>query len=71
MNMKATRRARRMAGSSPPTTPCHQLAIVGVQKSATSTLYRLLAKRPDIVRGPQPEMRFLIEAGLVGADYSS
>ncbi len=63
MNMKATRRARRMAAleSADHAVPI-SFAIVGVQKSATSTLYRLLAKHPDIVRGPQPEMRFFIES---------
>jgi hypothetical protein len=36
-------------------------AIVGVQKAATTTLYQMLAQHPQVVNGPQKEMRFFLE----------
>ncbi len=73
MKMKAQRRARRMAAldAAEATVPV-SFAIVGVQKGATTSLYRMLAKHPDIVRGPEPEMRFFIERRDWSApDYAS
>ncbi|MBD8870867.1 sulfotransferase family protein [Nocardioides donggukensis] len=35
-------------------------SLVGVQKAATSTLYRMLAKHPRVVGGPEKEMRFFM-----------
>ncbi|MGA8248487.1 MAG: sulfotransferase [Nocardioides sp.] len=73
MNMKAHRRARRMAAleAAEASVPI-SFAIVGVQKGATTTLYRMLAKHPDVVRGPEPEMRFFIQRHDWSApDYTS
>lgn len=36
-------------------------SLVGVQKAATSTLYRLLTAHPRVVGGPEKEMRFFME----------
>lgn len=36
-------------------------AIIGVQKSATTSLYRMLSNHPQIADGPEKEMRFFIE----------
>ena len=37
------------------------LAIAGVQKAATSTLFRMLVDHPDVVGGPSKEMRFFLD----------
>ncbi len=73
MNMKAKRRARRMAAleAAEFSVPI-SFAIVGVQKSATSSFYRTLSEHPDIVGGPEPEMRFFIEPhDWAAPDYAS
>src|SRR3954452_12532513 len=36
-------------------------AIVGVQKGATTTLYRMVTKHPWVAGGPQKEMRYFFE----------
>ncbi len=36
-------------------------SIVGVQKAATSSLYRMLVKHPSVAGGPEKEMRFFID----------
>jgi hypothetical protein len=36
-------------------------SIVGVQKAATSSLYRMLVKHPAVAGGPEKEMRFFID----------
>ncbi len=36
-------------------------AVVGVQKAATSTLYRMLVKHPEVAGGPEKEMRFFLD----------
>ena len=36
-------------------------AVVGVQKAATSTLYRMLIKHPEVAGGPEKEMRFFLD----------
>jgi hypothetical protein len=36
-------------------------AIVGVQKAGTSSLYQMLIEHPDVVGGPQKELRFFVE----------
>ncbi len=36
-------------------------SILGVQKGASSTLYRMLTEHPDVVGGPEKEMRFFLE----------
>jgi hypothetical protein len=63
MHKRARRRARRVAAlesaeSSLPIT----FSIVGVQKAATTTLFRLLSAHPDIEGGADKEMRFFIQA---------
>ena len=35
-------------------------AMIGAQKAATSTLYRMLVKHPEVVGGPEKEMRFFM-----------
>lgn len=35
-------------------------ALIGAQKAATSTLYRMLVKHPEVVGGPEKEMRFFM-----------
>jgi hypothetical protein len=61
MSMMAGRRAKRLAlleeGESVPI----RFAVVGVQKAATSTLYAMLVQHPEVVEGPQKELRFFIE----------
>ncbi len=62
MHRRARRRARRLAKletaeSSLPIT----FAIVGVQKAATTTLFRMLSAHPDVEGGPDKEMRFFIQ----------
>jgi hypothetical protein len=34
--------------------------MIGAQKAATSTLYRMLVKHPEVVGGPEKEMRFFM-----------
>src|SRR3954451_24922202 len=47
-------------------------AIVGVQKAATSTLYRMLVRHPRVVAGPEKELRFFLEdRDWSDPDYSS
>jgi hypothetical protein len=73
MKMKDHRRAVRLAAleRADVSVPV-SFAIVGVQKSATSSFYRMLAKHPDIVGGPEPELRFFIEPhDWSTPDYSS
>jgi hypothetical protein len=73
MKWKATRRANRMAAleATEASVPI-SFVIVGVQKGATTTLYRMLAEHPDVVDGPEKEMRFFIEPRDWSApDYSS
>jgi len=61
MSLMAARRAQRLAlleeGESVPI----RFAVVGVQKAATSTLYAMLVQHPQVVDGPQKELRFFIE----------
>ena len=61
MSMMAARRAKRLAllekGESVPI----RFAVVGVQKAATSTLYAMLVQHPEVLDGPQKELRFFIE----------
>jgi hypothetical protein len=62
MDRRARRRARRIAAletaeDSLPIT----FAIVGVQKAATTTLFRMLSRHPDVEGGPDKEMRFFIQ----------
>lgn len=62
MHRRARRRARRLARletaeSSLPIT----FAIVGVQKAATTTLFRMLSAHPDVEGGPDKEMRFFVQ----------
>lgn len=38
-----------------------RFSLVGVQKAATSTLYRLLTRHPRIVGGPEKEMRYFMD----------
>jgi len=70
---QAKRRARRIralekAETSIPIT----FAIVGVQKAATTTLYRMLSEHPDVETGPDKEMRFFIqERNWADPDYST
>jgi hypothetical protein len=40
------------------------LAIVGVQKAATSSLFRMLAEHPQIAGGPDKEMRFFLDGRM-------
>ena len=40
------------------------VAIVGVQKAATSSLFRMLAEHPQIAGGPGKEMRFFLDGQL-------
>jgi len=56
------RRAKRLASleTSPSSLPIG-FAIVGVQKAATTTLYRMLVQHPQIVGGTQKELRFFFE----------
>jgi hypothetical protein len=35
-------------------------SMIGAQKAATSTLYRMLVKHPEVVGGPEKEMRFFM-----------
>jgi hypothetical protein len=62
MHKRARRRARRLAVLE---TAEHSLpitfAIVGVQKAATTTLFRMLSAHPDVEGGPDKEMRFFIQ----------
>lgn len=55
------RRLRRLAAleQAPYRVPI-TFSIVGVQKAATSTLFRLLAKHPKIAAGPEKEIRLFI-----------
>ena len=62
MHRRARRRARRLAKletaeSSLPIS----FAIVGVQKAATTTLFRMLSAHPDVEGGPDKEMRFFVQ----------
>jgi hypothetical protein len=62
MPQMRVRRAKRLAAletasSSVPIS----FAIVGVQKAATTSLYRMLLRHPRIVGGSQKELRFFIE----------
>jgi hypothetical protein len=43
-------------------------ALVGVQKAATSTFYRMLVRHPRIVGGPEKEMRFFMFEHLDWSD---
>lgn len=73
MKIKARRRANRMAAlaASDVSVPV-SFAIVGVQKGATTTLYRMLVEHPDVVDGPEKEMRFFIERrNWAEPDYST
>jgi hypothetical protein len=62
MGPKARRRARRLSAlaSAEESVPI-TFAVVGVQKAATTTLYQTLTHHPQIVSGPQKEMRYFIE----------
>ena len=57
----ARRRARRMSALDGTEPVPIGFAIVGVQKAATSTLYRMLTKHPRIVGGPEKELRYFLE----------
>jgi hypothetical protein len=47
-------------------------AIVGVQKAGTTSLYSMLTRHPDIVGGPQKELRFFLEPNdWADPDYST
>jgi hypothetical protein len=49
-----------------------RFAVVGVQKAATSTLYRMLVRHPRVVGGPEKELRFFLEdRDWSNPDYSS
>ncbi|MDX6358646.1 MAG: hypothetical protein QOH37_1700 [Nocardioidaceae bacterium] len=67
------RKARRLAAleraeSSVPIT----FAIVGVQKAATTSLYEMLVLHPQVVDGPQKEIRFFLESrDWARPDYST
>jgi hypothetical protein len=43
-------------------------ALVGVQKAATSTFYRMLVRHPRVVGGPEKEMRFFMFEHLDWSD---
>ena len=62
MGPKARRRAQRMKAlaSAEESVPI-SFAVVGVQKAATTTFYQSLAQHPQIVGGPQKEMRYFID----------
>jgi hypothetical protein len=58
----SARRAKRLASleTSPSSLPI-SFAIVGVQKAATTSLYRMLLRHPLIAGGTQKELRFFFE----------
>ena len=62
MPQMRVRRAKRLAAleTAPASVPI-SFAIVGVQKAATTSLYRMLLRHPRIVGGSQKELRFFIE----------
>jgi hypothetical protein len=67
------RRAKRLAAleTSSSSVPI-SFAIVGVQKAATTSLYRMLLRHPLIVGGSQKELRFFIEPhDWADPDYST
>jgi len=57
----AARRNKRLALLENSESVPIRFAIVGVQKGATSTLYRMLVRHPRIVGGPEKELRFFLE----------
>ena len=63
------RRARRLAEleSRDRRLPIN-FSIVGVQKAATSTLYGMLVKHPDVVDGQEKELRFFMREKLNWSD---
>jgi len=68
----ATRRERRLALLETEESVPIRFAVVGVQKAATSSLYRMLIRHPRIVGGPQKELRFFLEDhDWDDPDYSS
>ena len=72
MSGVATRRDRRLALLETEESLPIRFAVVGVQKAATSTLYRMLIRHPRIVGGPQKELRFFLEDhDWDDPDYSS
>jgi hypothetical protein len=57
----ATRRRKRLTAMADHESVPIRFAIVGVQKAATSTLYRMLVQHPKVVGGPEKELRFFLE----------
>ena len=57
----AQRRAKRLSALEGRESVPIGFAIVGVQKAATSTLYRMLVRHPRVVGGPEKELRFFLE----------
>lgn len=62
MHKRARRRARRVAALESAESLPITFSIVGVQKAATTTLFRLLSAHPDVEGGADKEMRFFIQA---------
>jgi len=72
VGISATRRARRLALLETEESVPIRFAVVGVQKAATSSLYRMLIRHPRILGGPQKELRFFLEDhDWDDPDYSS
>lgn len=68
----AQRRAARLSALEGRESVPIRFAIVGVQKAATSTLYRMLVRHPRVVGGPEKELRFFLEdRDWDDPDYSS
>jgi hypothetical protein len=67
------RRAQRLAAlEAAETSVPISFAIVGVQKAATTTLYHMLSQHPQVVSGPQKELRFFLEdRDWSNPDYST
>lgn len=67
-NMRARReRGRRKLARAEHVLPIN-MAIVGVQKAATSSLFRMLAGHPGIAGGPDKETRFFFDASQDWSD---
>jgi hypothetical protein len=73
MTKLTMRRAKRLGAlETAETSVPISFAIVGVQKAATTTFYQMLAQHPQIVNGPQKELRFFLEEQDWSApDYST
>src|SRR5262249_44915888 len=72
MGGMATRRRKRLTAMEDRELVPIRFAIVGVQKAATSTLYRMLVRHPKVVGGPEKELRFFLEdRDWDDPDYSS